>query len=163
MQRYLNAADKSNIVTIGAFHTWVDETIQTMLKSSRSNKTVITMMKYIKSYTKKALDKYLEGLDQKEAKSVLNAAHNMKVAIGYTSEAKRIKEETELMDENMVINRDDFLDVAAIALYVCKDCQFKKNGEPIEQCNFRRILMEQGVYAENPDAPEGVCQYQIGE
>lgn len=161
VRRYLNKYERQDMVILAAFAAFLENRIAHWAKLGRSKEK----LKYARTcytYANKVLKHVLEPLDEREKAKVIGDTKTYSVGAFTKIEAQREYERLKKIEDNMIVRRDDWYDMADHALVVCRSCS--RRGDEVDACNMRNIFIEYDVPAFDQYAPTGVCPYkqQVG-
>lgn len=154
-KRYLNKAEKEMFFFLAAFKITLAEHIEGL---SKYDKQKAGWAKTAKTYTEKILHSYSENLDERQRDKLILEAAKYRAYVSYHADAKASIDKALKLEENIAVNREDFLDIVEQTVYWCVGC--KKRGVEAEQCNLRRLFLKYDVEVFDQHAQEGVCPYR---
>jgi len=155
MKRYLNRTEKETVMIIAAFTTFLDAFIAK--KSAIKTKPVLKWARSARTFGKKLLEEIIGGLDIEEQAKILNESAKLEIIARHKKEALKEHEAYMKLNDNVTLNREDFLDVIEGALIgACQVCE--KTGQAA--CKLRGIFLKHDIAVLDAEAPEGKCPYQ---
>lgn len=145
MTNYLSKSDKENYMMCAIMTSRFNRILNDVIKHSPNNKKLITFLKYITTYGKKASDLILEGKDEIQVKKAIKESYKYNMLLRYNSEAMAEYKRLTKMSEVQHIPKDKFDKILALALANCSMCDC--TGDDVENCAYREILVECNVDA----------------
>jgi hypothetical protein len=156
-KRYLNNAEKSAVVTLGAFVAFMAEQAANWEKLGRS-KAIVKAARTARTWADKTLQAVLAELDPDERAKAIREVGKRKVAAFYTHDAVSEFNRFKAMDAVTPLDTQDFLDICEQAIGVCQRCD--KTGEAADGCKLKKLFIKYDVEPLDLDAPVGKCPYQ---
>lgn len=160
MKRYLNADEKTELFTLGAFHTFFEDRIPRWEKYN-VNKEFMKVVRLLRTYSIKAASIMLKNIDPIEVNKVVKEIQKLELVSKYRNQAMREHDEVIKSNEMTHLKTDDFMDVVTHAMNFCVNCG--KLGQESTDCSLRRIWIENDIPVYDCEAPEGKCPYQYKE
>lgn len=159
MKRYLNKEERTDVVVLGGFVSWLEEKIPQLSASHANIKEVRRKLKTAKTLAYQAMEAIMQPLDVQEAAKTVAESRKMKVVTKYRDEAMREFKDFQQADDVTALKTDDYLDIVELTIEGhCKTCRL--TGDQAESCNVRRIFIETDIEPPDQYAPVGKCPYQ---
>lgn len=154
MKRYLNRAEKQEVLVLGGIAQTLEEQAVKNRKLGRNSRA--KWLKTASTYTSKVLREIMQPLSDEQAKIVIAEAERSKIYAVKQSEVDKI--------ERCRVRQDVPVDyiyglAKAVIEGPCINCQLA--GKDAQECEARAIMLkiDVPVYDENP--PDGVCPYRV--
>lgn len=154
---YLNRREKDDVLVLASFKNYMDR-LSEKLEELNKSKEMIKYAKMSRSFAYKVLVMQLEGLRKEDQDNIRNESKKLRVAIHYNKDAINEFEKMKKADGITPVETEDFLDVVAVSISVCRTCS--KVGKEADECYLRKIYFKYDIEPINYDAQEGQCQYQ---
>jgi len=155
-KRYLNKAEKDTMFFMAGFTNALEEVIESLIKYGDKEKA--KWAKTARTYAQKIMEGYMTPLDtQQKAKVIVDSA-KYRAFVTYHNDAKDDLKKSLSLEENIPVNKEDFLDIIERAVYWC--CECKKRGNRVEQCNLRKLFIKYDVEVFDQTAPVSICPYR---
>lgn len=153
---YINKRQKEECLIFAAFASAFDNKIENWEKYGE-RKDRMRWLKTGRTYIKKVLDSYFEGVDQEQVNGVVKLANKMTIATRLKNEAIKEYDDLKKIDSMAHIESNDFFDILEQSICECVRCE--KTGEEANNCNLKRIYLKYGIDIVNENK-ESVCPYK---
>jgi hypothetical protein len=160
-QRYLNRAQKLDVIMIAAFMTWLETKTDEWEDIPSISMEQKKYTKMAKAFTNKVLDEIMTGLDPLEVIKVMIDSQKVEVVTRYHDQAIREYREMDKLDSMIHIDRENFLDIVSHAMNLCVVCE--RSGEIADKCPLKKLWIENDIEPFDLNAPVGKCPYQYKE
>lgn len=157
VRRYLNKHERQDMVILAAFVAFLENRIGHWIKLGRS-KEKIKYARTCYTFANKVLKFVLDTLEPQEKAKVIDDITKYSIGAYFKTEAQREYDYLKKLEENTIVQYEDFYDLADHALVICGVC--KDEGSKVEECRMRKLFIKYGVPVFDQFAPEGTCPFK---
>ena len=156
MPKYLNSHQKEIITNLAAFHSGFEDIVDTWEELDRP-KDQIKYLKSARTFAMKVIKLMQESVDDEQVRTLIENVNQREIVLTYTDRAKKERKKREKLENNTVIDTDDFYDfINAGAVANCKGCE----DDP-KECDLKRLFLQYNVPVANYGEIGEECPYKL--
>lgn len=142
---YLSKSEKDNYIMCAIMTSKFNCILSDVIEHSPKSKKLISCLKYITTYGKKASNLILENKDEVQVQKAIKESYKYNMLLRYNSEAMAEYKRLTALSEVEHIPRDKFEKIIALALANCSMCDC--TGDDVKNCAYREVLIDCNVDA----------------
>ena len=158
MNKYLNTAERSHMLEIGAMHTVYDAMISDYEKVKNTDKEFLRCAKMCRTLSGKMIKIRTSYMDASEVDNLLDKVIRHSIVVRPKDTALREQKEIDNVNRKTIMETDDFLDMVGWTIETtCKVCT--NVGNEVDICGLRKLMIKYDVEVFDTTV-KNKCPYQ---